>query len=164
MQQKFSNHERFNLYNVFMCVSPLATELWGQAQLHSEGGGRQHPPGPHLSPSRALQGRHHCARERGGRGRAPAVWLASVLHRAVGGRRNRDGGENGDCERPWCCQQHCEVSKTRKQHLWLLVVFTASTYCPVAFQRANRVRQNSTFGFTINIFASCVSLVQIGGH
>lgn len=95
------------------CVRPPAAELRGQAQLHPEGGGRQHAPGPGLPPPRALQGRHHRARERGGRGRAAAVRPAGVLRGARRGRRRRRAGEGGVGEGPRRRQQHREVRTTK---------------------------------------------------
>lgn len=96
-----------------ICFSVKAVKLWEQAKLHPEGGGSQHPPGPDLPAPRPLQGRHHRSRQRGGRGRAPAVRLAVVLHRASGRRRDRDSGEDGVGARSWRCQQHSEVRRRR---------------------------------------------------
>lgn len=101
-------------------IFPPAVKLWDQAELHLKGGGSQHSPGPDLPATWTLQGRHHRARERGRRGRAPAVRLAVVLHRASGRRRDRDGGEDGVGTRPRCCQQHREVGRGKKTTIFKL--------------------------------------------
>lgn len=129
MHQKFTQEFKVSatIYNGFirilhlgLSVRPPAAELWRQTQLHSEGGGRQHQPEPHLPPPRALQGRHHRARERGGRRRAPAVRLTGVLRWAARGRWDRDSGEGGVREGSRRCKQHCEVRRTSKE-----------TYCTI---------------------------------
>lgn len=114
------------------CFSVQAFRLWEQAKLHPEGGGSQHPPGPDLAAPRPLQGRHHRSRERGGRGRAPAVRLAVVLHPASGRRRGRDSGEDGVGARSWRCKQYSEVRRSRKntftQNSFLFSPFTNSVF------------------------------------
>lgn len=78
----------------------LACGLREEAVLHGGDPGAEHPPGLSLLLGRLLQGRGHCARRRGGRGRAAAVRQEQLPDGGEGGRRSGRGHRLGQRRGP----------------------------------------------------------------